>query len=272
MSDCFEGKADMAKKKSAPKKSTRKTGSSKKASQRYMVSKQNFSELTGFTLRHISRLMKQGLPFEKVINKDTRRPQIQYNYDECVKWMAGKGILPKTTQAKAGAEVAAGMATQVNGDTSTNGSGPKLSEKLLNEPGIEGSLERLKLMEYNASRVVLRKLKSGAPESEIDAHQKIHTKAAQILRHTESAVMKHKQAEGKLVEFQPMVALWVRTCVAAKNAVLGVPNSCIPRLLPLFKDQEKGPIEAEQIIEEECMLALNSINPDEIPIPDKNSK
>ena len=260
------------------KKETKKKQKAKKPSKRTRrpsvvrdISKQSLADLTGFTLRYITKLMGMGMPHAKRKSKKGGKRRIWYNYEECVLWMSTKGILSKTSKDQAAGEVAAGMAAQMSNSSDTNDSGPKLSSELLNQVGMEGSLERLKLQEYNASRVIINKLKDNASQAQLDAAQKLHTRCAVALRQMEDAVLKHKYNKSVLVEYELMVQAWVRICVGIKNAVLGIPNACIPTASKLLTDKEAGPIQLSKILDEECRRALNAL-PDEIPTGQQSNR
>ncbi len=226
---------------------------------------------TGFSTSQIRRFVKKGLPHSIEKHPKRGRPRYFLSLVEVVEWCSDNGIVTPDGKrgagaalAKATAEAYEGKSPSKDSDSPEGGGKQSIDMDKLNSLGIIGSCERLRLAEYNASRLLLRRVKEGASRDELSGLERLHTRIAATLRLTEFSVLKYRVAHGELVKFGEMVTAWERVGTGFKNAVLGLPSSCVPRLLHLLKDPTEGMHEVEKILEEECRRALVSL-PDEIP-------
>jgi len=227
------------------------------------ISKRAFAELTGFSVRQMSRFIKSGLPCTMRKQKRGGKPVPYFNVDEAMSWLAGKGIESPSGKGEAAASVGGDPAPE-RSEEEQSGRRLALDMQLFNEMGLLGALERLRLSEFNSARLLLRRIKDGAAGTEIAALERLHNRQLIALRQIEFAALKYRERHGELVHFGQMVGAWERIAIGTKNAVMGIPAACVPRIKHLFADPENGVNEAAKIITEDCRRALLGL-PDEIP-------
>ena len=130
--------------------------------------------------------------------------------------------------------------------------------------GLLGALERLKLQEFNCSRLMLQKVTSGANRDELTSVERLHAKTVIALRHAEFAALEFKRRHNELIEFHPLVLAWERIGVGIKNSVLGIGNAAMPRLRRYLKSPDDDLAAVADIINVASRQALASL-PDAMP-------
>jgi phage terminase Nu1 subunit (DNA packaging protein) len=261
------------------KKKTVKTAknSPKKGSKRNR-SLRDFCELTGFSARYIQKFLKQGIPHSKRKNPKGGKPIPHFNDAEALEWMSAKGIITPNAKGQAVEEMARSMQAQIEKEKtvdtqesqpepqqSQKTEKPRLDQTLLNQMGLLGALERLKLQEFNCSRLVLTKLKAGANRDEISSVERLHAKTVIALRHAEFAALEFRKRHRELIEFSPIVKEWERLAIGIKNSVLGIASAAMPGLRRYLKEPDEDAAAIANIINAAARITLTSL-PNETPI------
>ena len=180
------------------------------------------SKALGASERNIATWLTKGLPHGSKKNPRGGKRVLTFDLEKVHAWLAQHGIVTKGMSAAAYARAE---------DLSTGHAGGRdmaIDEALSVEPGIVGSVERLKQQEMATARLMLELKKSKAAVSNIVALQKQYAAEVVALRQGELAALEYRRAIGVLCVFDDMVKAWERAGLAVKNAVMAIGNSSVP--------------------------------------------
>lgn len=138
-----------------------------------------------------------------------------------------------------------------------------LNYDLAREPGVLGSLERLKIQEFQTAQLMLR-LKKEGKVADVMALQRQYTQEVIALREGERAAAEYREATGDLVQFSEMTKNWERLAVAVKNSVLAIASMVSAEIQRFLRDPEDV-VEVVALIDKHARNALIHININEPP-------
>lgn len=201
-----------------------------------LMSMAAFREATGASEATVSRWLKKGLPCQRVARHGGGRAQVYFDKTEATAWAAKHGNL--TAQRKALALAGSIPATAPN-KTPETGADAKPSTPGLpgDDEGLLPALDRLKTQELSSHRLLLR-LKERGELNSVLALQETHLAEVKALAVLENAALGFRVRLGELGPRREMQGVFERVIVSIKNAVLGVPSSAAPLLMPFLRDAE----------------------------------
>lgn len=122
--------------------------------------------------------------------------------------------------------------------------------------GLLPALERLKRQELETHRLLMRMKKEGSVAAVL-ALQDMHLAEIRALAKTESAAIDYRTRIGELGPVAELKAVSSRIIVTVKNAVLGIPSSAAPLLMPFLRDAEMAH-QVYEILDRLCRDALRA--------------
>lgn len=122
------------------------------------------------------------------------------------------------------------------------------------EAGLLPALERLKLQELETHRLLMR-MKTEGSVAAVLALQDMHLAEIRALAQTESAAIDYRTRTGELCVKADIMSRYMRVVAGVRNAVLGIPSSCVSMLMPYMRKQNDAP-KVQQVIDGICREAL----------------
>lgn len=120
--------------------------------------------------------------------------------------------------------------------------------------GLLPALERLKRQELETHRLLMRMKKEGSVAAVL-ALQDMHLAEIRALAKTESAAIDYRTRTGELCVKADIMSRYMRVVAGVRNAVLGIPSSCVSMLMPYMRKQNDAP-KVQQVIDGICREAL----------------
>ena len=219
-----------------------------------LLSMAAFREATGASEATVSRWIKKGLPCQRIARPGGGRAQVYFDKSEALGWAVAHGN--QTAKRKALA-LAGRMPTATDKTPGTEADAkPSTPELPGDDEGLLPALDRLKTQELASHRLLMR-LKAKGELNSVLAVQETHLAEVKALAVLENAAVQFRVRSGELVEKTGMQAVYGRIIVSVKNAVLGVPSSAVPLLMPYLKDPEKAH-DVFSILDRLCRAALQA--------------
>ena len=219
-----------------------------------LLSMAAFREATGASEATISRWVKKGLPCQRIARPGGGRAQVYFDKTEALGWAVAHGN--QTAKRKALA-LAGRMPTATDKTPGTEADAkPSTPELPGDDEGLLPALDRLKKQELASHRLLIR-LKAKGELNSVLAVQETHLAEVKALAVLENAAVQFRVRSGELVERVGMQAVYGRVIVTVKNAVLGIPSSVIPQIIPFLRDPEKAH-EVSAIIDRAARDAMRS--------------
>lgn len=212
-----------------------------------LLSMSAFREATGASEATVSRWVKKGLPCQRIARPGGGRAQVYFDKVEALGWAVAHGN--RTAQRKALALARSTPGTEADAKPST----PELPG---DDEGLLPALDRLKKQELASHRLLIR-LKAKGELNSVLAVQETHLAEVKALAVLENAAVQFRVRSGELVERAGMQAVFGRVIVSVKNAVLGVPSSATPLLMPFLRDPEQAHA-VHAILDKLCRDALRA--------------
>lgn len=131
-----------------------------------------------------------------------------------------------------------------------------IDKVIAREPGLLGNLERLKAQEYQTSaQLHLAKQANNAGLIVVLSERHLHE--SKTLAALEQAALNYRIRMGELGPRAEMQSVFERVIVSVKNAILGLPSSVMPLLIPYLREPEKAH-EVRTIIDKACRDSLHT--------------
>lgn len=219
-----------------------------------LLSMSAYQEATGASVATVGRWIKKGLPCQRIARPGGGRAQVFFDKTEALGWAVAHGN--RTAQRKAIA-LAGRMPTATDKTPGTEANAkPSTAELPGDDEGLIAALGRLKKQELASHRLLMR-LKERGDLNAVLAVSETHLQETKALAVLENAAVQFRVRSGELVEKTGMQNVFGRIIVSVKNAVLGVPSSAVPLLMPYLKDPEKAH-DVFSILDRLCRNALQS--------------
>ena len=126
----------------------------------------------------------------------------------------------------------------------------------LADEGLLACLSRMRKTERQTFELLARLKKAGDVGAALAVSER-YVAESRALASLEAAAIQHQTRSGELVDRAAMQAVYGRVIISVKNAVLGVPSSAVPLLMPFLKDPEKAH-DVFSILDRLCRAALQA--------------
>ena len=231
--------------------------------------------LVGVERLTILRWVKKGLPHTREKGRRGGRPQLVFDKDAAVTWIAANGSMTAGRKAaalagKTLADVSSQPEIQEQPQSqSDSGSSatpqqeqPKRAVAQIDmdayrEPGLLGNLERIKAQEIATSAALLR-AKQANDVSAIVALSDRHIQETKTLASLEQIALTYKTRIGVLGPRQQMQGVYEKVIIGIKNAVLGIPSTAVAQLLPFLRSPDDA-YQVRAILDKVTRDSLRSI-------------
>lgn len=227
--------------------------------------------LTGVERLTILRWIKKGLPHAREKGRRGGRPQLIFDKDAALSWVAANGSLTAGRKAAslAGKPFAEDSPASVASEPPKSESSPSPSPELpkravaqidmdaYREPGLLGNLERIKAQEIATSAALIR-AKNANDVSAIVALSDRHIQETKTLASLEQIALTYKTRIGVLGPRQQMQGVYEKVIIGIKNAVLGIPSTSVAQLLPYLRSPDDA-YQVRAILDKVTRDSLRSI-------------
>ena len=194
----------------------------------------------------VVRWVKKGLPHQKETGSKGGRERYMFDKDTALAWIAQNGsmtagrkaaaVLTQSEEEKAAAATVAAEEKKPAAKPSAS-----IDMDLARLPGLLGNLERLKAQEITTSGALLRAKTSTPPNASlVSVLSDRHLAETKTLAKIEQDALNYRIRLGELAPRAEMITAYERIMVGVKNAVLGIPSSVMPLIIPHLKDQNKA--------------------------------
>jgi len=223
------------------------------SNEKTLLSLSGFCQAVGASDSTVTRWVKLGLPCQRVARPGGGRPQLYFDPEEAKGWVALHGSQTQRRRALAltGSSAVAVTVPPPGEDTKSDADADE-------GEGLLPALERLKRQELETHRLLMRMKKEGSVAAVL-ALQDMHLAEIRALAKTESAAIDYRTRIGELCERVPMEAVSARIIIGIKNAVLGLPSSFAPLMMPYLRDPEQAHA-VHAILDKLCRDALRSVS------------
>lgn len=215
----------------------------------------------GFSEKHLRNLCKKGMPHQKD-RKKKGRPAYQFENQAVIKWLAAKGIVSKGMEKLAG-EGAPEPKTELPPKEEQKGTSQNVDAvepDLVQQAGILGAYERLKLQEFMTAKLILQEKRKKDPNpSTILTLQKQYSDEIEQLRKMAMAVLAYKKKAGRLCDLTEIEYRWRRIAQTVRNAVMSIAPRVAPQLRHLLSKPDHI-YEAQSVLEAACRAALAGLS------------
>lgn len=194
----------------------------------------------------VLRWCKKGLPHRKEKGPHGGHAKFMYDKETALAWIAQNGsmtagrkaaaVLSQIEEEKAAAATVAAEEKKPAAKPSAS-----IDIDLARLPGLLGNLERLKAQELSTSNALLRaKQFEQVNPSLLAVLSDRHLAETKTLAKIEQDALNYRIRLGELAPRAEMITAYERIMVGVKNAVLGIPSSVMPLIIPHLKDQNKA--------------------------------
>lgn len=196
-----------------------------------------FRQKTGASEATICRWLKRGLPCLRIPRAGGGRAQVFFDPSDALSWVSAHGNKTARHRAIALANTTAG--TGPNGSPGTAAASKPSTDDSPDDEGLLPALDRLRKQEIESHRLLIRLKRKGDLNAVIAVSERhlAETKALAVL---ENAAVQFETRMGELAPRAEMITAYERIMVGVKNAVLGIPSSVMPLIIPHLKDQNKA--------------------------------
>ena len=226
----------------------------------------------------VIRWVKKGLPCTRQKGGKGGRPEMIFDRETALQWGAANASLTASVKAKAlnrqpngEPDVHSSTESPTQNSFSQGSSSPavdtsentkskrepvRINPEIAREPGLLGNLERLKAQEYHTSaQLSLAKQANNAGLIVVLSERHLHE--SKTLAALEQAALNYRIRMGELGPRAEMQSVFERVIVSVKNAILGLPSSVMPLLIPYLREPEKAH-EVRTIIDKACRDSLHT--------------
>lgn len=194
----------------------------------------------------VLRWCKKGLPHRKEKGPHGGHAKFMFDKETALAWIAQNGsmtagrkaaaVLSQIEEEKAAAATVAAEEKKPAAKPSAS-----IDIDLARLPGLLGNLERLKAQELSTSNALLRaKQFEQVNPSLLAVLSDRHLAETKTLAKIEQDALNYRIRLGELAPRAEMITAYERIMVGVKNAVLGIPSSVMPLIIPHLKDQNKA--------------------------------
>lgn len=196
-----------------------------------------FMQATGASNATVARWLKKGLPCLRIPRAGGGRAQVFFDPSDALSWVSAHGNKTARHRAIAIANATAGTGSDdsPNAATASKPSTPDAAD----DEGLLCALGRLRTQEVESHHLLIRLKRKGDLNAVLAVSER-HLAEVKALAVLENAAVQYETRLGELAPREEMITAYERIMVGVKNAVLGIPSSVMPLIIPHLKDQNKA--------------------------------
>lgn len=202
-----------------------------------LLSMPAFMQATGASNATVARWLKKGLPCLRIPRAGGGRPQVFFDPSDALSWVSAHGN--KTARHRAIALANTTPEAAPNGSPGTATASKPSTDDAGDDEGLLPALDRLRKQEIESHHLLI-KLKRKGDLNAVLAVSERHLAEVKALAVLENAAVQYETRMGELAPRAEMISAYERIMVSVKNAVLGIPSSVMPLIIPHLKDQNKA--------------------------------
>jgi hypothetical protein len=182
------------------------------------------------------------------------RAQVFFDPSDALSWVAANGN--RTARHKAIALANTTPEAAPNGSPGTAAASKPSPADAGDDEGLLPALDRLRKQEIESHRLLIRLKRKGDLNAVLAVSERhlAETKALAVL---ENAAVQFETRMGELAPRAEMITAYERIMVGVKNAVLGIPSSVMPLIIPHLRRPESAH-EIARLLDARCRDALRS--------------
>ena len=196
-----------------------------------------FRQKTGASEATICRWLKRGLPCLRIPRAGGGRAQVFFDPSDALSWVAAHGN--KTARHRAIALANTTPEAAPNGSPGTAAPSKPSTPDAADDEGLLCALGRLRTQEVESHHLLIRLKRKGDLNAVLAVSER-HLAEVKALAVLENAAVQYATRLGELAPRAEMITAYERIMVGVKNAVLGIPSSVMPLIIPHLKDQNKA--------------------------------
>lgn len=219
-----------------------------------ILSMSAFRQKTGASEATVCRWLKKGLPCLRIPRAGGGRAQVFFDPSDALSWVAANGN--RTARHKAIALANTTPEAAPNGSPGTAAASKPSPADAGDDEGLLPALDRLRKQEIESHRLLIRLKRKGDLNAVLAVSERhlAETKALAVL---ENAAVQFETRMGELAPRAEMITAYERIMVGVKNAVLGIPSSVMPLIIPHLRRPESAH-EISRLLDARCRDALRS--------------
>ncbi len=199
----------------------------------------------------LSRWIKKGIPHQRAPTGRGGAPMLLFKLDDALEWIEENASTGAALLARSARSGSKSKNPEVIPDAAEL---PALDE--LDGEGLLECLARLQRTERDSFRL-LQRLKKAGDVSGVRLVSERYVSECRALSAIESAALNYRLRIGELVGVAETETMFSRIFVGVKNAVLGIPSSVMPLIIPHLRRPESAH-EIARLLDSRCRDALRS--------------
>lgn len=197
----------------------------------------------------VSRWVRKGLPHQRQPTGRGGAPMLLFNRDSALEWIETNASTGAATMARA---ARSGKDANTPEAIPTAAELPNVDE--LDGEGLLECLARLQRTERETYQL-LQRLKRAGDVSGVRLVSERYVSECRALSAIESAALNYRLRIGELCVVSEVETMYSRVFVGVKNAVLGIPSSVMPLIVPHLRDPQSAH-EISRLLDARCRDAL----------------
>jgi len=199
----------------------------------------------------LSRWIKKGIPHQRAPTGRGGAPMLLFKLDDALEWIEENASTGAALLARSARSGSKSKNPEVIPDAAEL---PALDE--LDGEGLLECLARLQRTERDSFRL-LQRLKKAGDVSGVRLVSERYVSECRALSAIESAALNYRLRIGELCVVSEVETMFSRIFVGVKNAVLGIPSSVMPLIIPHLRRPESAH-EIARLLDSRCRDALRS--------------
>lgn len=198
----------------------------------------------------VSRWVRKGIPHQKQPTGRGGAPMLLFKLDDALEWIEMNASTSAATAARSARSVKNPKSPEVIPPAEL----PNVDE--LDGEGLLECLARLQRTERDSFRL-LQRLKKANDVTGVRLVSERYVSECRALSAIEQAALNYRLRVGELVRTADAEGAYMRVLVGVKNAVLGIPSSVMPLIIPHLRRPESAH-EIARLLDARCRDALRS--------------
>ena len=224
---------------------------SKSKTKSEMMTSAELIKLVGASDSTLSRWIKKGLPHQRQPTGHGGATMFVFRRDDALRWIEENASTGAALLARSARSGSKSKNPEVIPDAAEL---PALDE--LDGEGLLECLARLQRTERDSFRL-LQRLKKAGDVSGVRLVSERYVSECRALSAIEQAALNYRLRIGELVGVAETETMFSRIFVGVKNAVLGIPSSVMPLIIPHLRRPESAH-EISRLLDARCRDALRS--------------
>ncbi len=224
---------------------------SKSKTKSEMMTSAELIKLVGASDSTLSRWIKKGLPHQRQPTGHGGAKMFVFRRDDALRWIEENASTGAALLARSARSGSKSKNPEVIPDAAEL---PALDE--LDGEGLLECLARLQRTERDSFRL-LQRLKKAGDVSGVRLVSERYVSECRALSAIEQAALNYRLRIGELVGVAETETMFSRIFVGVKNAVLGIPSSVMPLIIPHLRRPESAH-EISRLLDARCRDALRS--------------